>query len=92
MRKDGKRLDVSVAPDYTYLNAYGKYSDSPHGGTDGRMYRLVEKDGTEEVFLRSGKTFKTKTDTGRVQVPDNAPGGACEVTTDTGDIKLEIQG
>ncbi len=57
VRKDGKRLDVSVAPDYTYLNAYGKYSDSPHGGTDGRMYRLVEKDGTEEVFLRSGKTF-----------------------------------
>ena len=57
VRKDGKRLDISVAPDYTYLNAYGKFSDSPYGGTDGRMYRLVKKDGTEEVFLRSGKTF-----------------------------------
>ena len=57
VRKGGRRLDISVAPDYTYLNAYGTYSGSPHGGTDGRMYRLVEKDGAEEIFLRSGKRF-----------------------------------
>ncbi|MBO7684686.1 MAG: hypothetical protein J6T51_08185 [Kiritimatiellae bacterium] len=54
----GRRLDVSVAPDYVYLNAYGTYSTSPFGGTDGRMYRLIEKGGTEEVFLRSGKAFE----------------------------------
>ena len=57
VRDDGKRLDLSIAPDYVYLNAYGQYSTSPFGGTDGRMYRLIEKDGTDEVFLRSGKTF-----------------------------------
>lgn len=54
--------------------------------------RIQTDTGDVTGTLRSGKTFKTKTDTGRVQVPDNAPGGACEVTTDTGDIKLEIQG
>ena len=56
-RDGGGRIDVSVAPDYAYLNAYGKLADTPFGATDGRMYRLVEKDGTEEVFLRKGTTF-----------------------------------
>ena len=57
VRNDGKRLDISVAPDYVYLNAYGNMSVSPFGGTDGRMYRLIEKDGSDEVFLRKGKIF-----------------------------------
>ena len=56
-RDDGGRLDVAVAPDYVYLNAYGKYAESPQGGTDGRMYRLVADDGTEEVFLAKGGKF-----------------------------------
>ena len=57
VRNDGSRLDISVAPDYVYLNAYGKRGDSPFGGTDGRMYRLIEPDGTDEVFLSEGTTF-----------------------------------
>ena len=56
-RGDGHRLDIAVAPDYVYLNAHGKLSVSPQGGTDGRMYRLMEKNGTEEVFLAKGTVF-----------------------------------
>ena len=53
----GGRFDISVAPDYVYLNAYGRCGDSPFGGTDGRMYRLIGNDGTDEVFLCAGTVF-----------------------------------
>lgn len=55
--KGGGRLDISVAPDYVYLNAYGKKADTPFGGTNGRMYRLIGTDGTDEVFLCAGTAF-----------------------------------
>ena len=40
--------------------------------------------------LLSEKVFITSTDTGKVDVPKSITGGRCEITTDTGDIKLEI--
>lgn len=40
--------------------------------------------------LLSEKVFLTKTDTGRVRVPQSTVGGRCEITTDTGDIKIDI--
>lgn len=40
--------------------------------------------------LRTGKEFLIKTDTGKVDVPRYAPGGTCEIKTDTGDIKISI--
>ena len=53
----GKRLDLSVSSEYAYLNAHGTCSVTRFGGTDGRMYRLFDANGTEEVFLRNGTTF-----------------------------------
>ncbi len=53
----GKRLDLSVSPEYVYLNAHGSRAVTPFGGTDGRMYRLMESAGREEVFLRKGTVF-----------------------------------
>lgn len=41
--------------------------------------------------LLSDKIFVTHTDTGRIRVPNSAAGGRCEITTDTGDIRMEIQ-
>ena len=41
------------------------------------------------TFL-SEKCFLAKTDTGTVAVPKSTAGGKCEVTTDTGDIKLNV--
>lgn len=41
--------------------------------------------------LLSDKVFFTETDTGSVSVPKTTSGGRCEVTTDTGDIKLKVK-
>ena len=44
----------------------------------------------EGTFL-SDKIIFAETDTGRVNVPKGIVGGRCEIKTNTGDIKLEIQ-
>ena len=41
--------------------------------------------------LLSDKIFFATTDTGKVEVPHSTTGGKCEITTDTGDIKIYIQ-
>ena len=38
----------------------------------------------------SPKIFRTSTSTGSIQVPDSGEGGLCEITTNTGDIKIEL--
>lgn len=40
--------------------------------------------------LLSDKVFITKTDTGNVDVPKSVTGGRCEIETDTGNIKIEV--
>lgn len=40
--------------------------------------------------LLSGKVFITRSDSGNVYVPKTATGGRCELSSDTGDIKIEI--
>ena len=40
--------------------------------------------------LLSDKIFIVSTDTGKVDVPKSTTGGRCEITTDTGDIKIKI--
>ncbi len=40
--------------------------------------------------LLSDKVFITHTDTGKISVPKTTTGGKCEITTDTGDIKINI--
>jgi len=42
--------------------------------------------------LLSEKIFLTETDTGDIDVPKTVTGGRCEITTDTGDIELDIKG
>lgn len=52
----------------------------------------VETDtGDVRGTLRTEKVFFVETDTGRVEVPKSVQGGRCEVTTDTGDVTLEIK-
>lgn len=41
--------------------------------------------------LLSDKVFVTETDTGKVTVPSSTSGGRCEISTDTGSIKIEIR-
>ena len=41
--------------------------------------------------LLTSKEFITETDTGKVDVPTSATGSRCEITTDTGDIKINVK-
>lgn len=41
--------------------------------------------------LLTDKVFLTQTDTGDVDVPKTTTGGRCEITTDTGDIKITVK-
>ncbi|MBR4073716.1 MAG: DUF4097 family beta strand repeat protein [Clostridia bacterium] len=53
---------------------------------------FVETDtGDVTGSLLSEKVFITKTSTGDIDVPKTITGGKCEITTDTGDIKIEIE-
>ncbi len=52
---------------------------------------LFIKTDTGDVLgsLLSDKVFITETDTGSIDVPKTVTGGRCEISTDTGDIKIE---
>ena len=41
--------------------------------------------------LLTEKVFLTETDTGKVEVPKSITGGRCEISTDTGDIRIEVR-
>lgn len=47
--------------------------------------------GNVKGTLLSDKVFITNTDTGRINVPKTLTGGKCEISTSTGDIKIEIK-
>ena len=51
---------------------------------------ITTSTGDVEGSLLTDKVFITKTDTGRIDVPNSIIGGRCEITTDTGDIKISI--
>ena len=52
---------------------------------------VIETDtGDVNGTLLSGKTFCAETDTGHIDVPNSSMGGRCQITTDTGDIKIKI--
>ena len=40
--------------------------------------------------LLTEKVFIVRSDTGRIKVPETTAGGKCKITTDTGDIRIEI--
>ena len=55
----------------------------------GEIY--IETDtGDVKGTLLSEKVFIAKTDTGRIDVPKTLSGGRCEITTDTGNIKISV--
>lgn len=52
---------------------------------------FIETDtGNVSGTLLSEKVFFVETDTGRINVPKTTSGGRCEISTDTGDIKLDV--
>ena len=51
---------------------------------------ITTSTGDVEGSLLTDKVFITKTDRGRINVPNSITGGRCEITTETGDIKISI--
>jgi DUF4097 and DUF4098 domain-containing protein YvlB len=60
-------------------------------GCDASELYIKTDTGNVSGSLLSEKVFIARSDTGKVNVPDSTSGGRCEITTDTGNIKLEIK-
>lgn len=58
---------------------------------DAAELELETDTGDVKGSLRSEKVFITRSDTGRIRVPETTAGGKCKITTDTGNIEIEIQ-
>ena len=59
-------------------------------GCDAAEIHIETSTGAVKGSLMSSKVFIVESDTGRVNVPKTVTGGRCEITTDTGDIKISI--
>lgn len=60
-------------------------------GCDAAEITVTTDTGHIRGSLLSDKVFIAETDTGRVEVPHTTTGGKCELTTDTGNIKISIR-
>lgn len=80
-------------------NTVAKNSFSIENNTGGVRFEkcdageiFVETDtGSVTGTLLSDKVFITETSTGNIDVPKTTSGGRCEITTSTGNIKIEIE-
>ncbi len=61
-------------------------------GCDASELFVTTDTGDVAGSLLSNKVFITRTDTGDISVPSSVEGGRCEITTDTGDININILG
>ena len=61
--------------------------------TDCDANELYIKTSTGDIKgnLLTNKIFITESDTGKINVPKSTKGGICEISTDTGDIMIEIK-
>ena len=59
-------------------------------GCDAGEIFITTDTGDVSGTLLTEKVFITKTDTGKTDVPKTVNGGRCEITTDTGDIKISV--
>ena len=60
-------------------------------GSDAAQLFVETDTGDVEGSLLSDKVFLVTTDTGEKDVPNSITGGRCEITTDTGDVRITIQ-
>ena len=59
--------------------------------SDAKEISIQTDTGDVKGSLLSAKVFTVNTDTGKIDVPKTTTGGQCEITTDTGDIKITIK-
>ena len=58
--------------------------------SDAAQISIKTSTGDVTGTLLSEKVFITNSSTGRISVPKTTAGGKCEITTDTGDIRIDI--
>ena len=58
--------------------------------SDAAQISIKTSTGDVTGTLLSEKVFITESSTGRISVPKTTAGGKCEITTDTGDIRIDI--
>lgn len=66
--------------------------DVTFDGCDASEISVKTDTGSVEGSLLTSKVFFVQTDTGRVDVPKTADGGKCEITTDTGNVRIRVGG
>lgn len=64
--------------------------DISFDGCDASEIFVESSTGSVKGSLLSEKIFLAESDTGRVEVPKSVTGGRCEITTDTGNIKITV--
>lgn len=89
---DGNTGDVSL----NNVIATGKYDierstgDIRFAKCDAGEIYIQTDTGDVKGSLLTGKIFIVNTDTGKISVPKTTTGGKCEITTNTGDVKLNL--
>ncbi len=80
--------NVAVAEEIEIERSTG---DVRFDGVDAAEISVETDTGDVTGTLLTEKVFLIETDTGRVDVPKSITGGRCEISTDTGDIRLDVQ-
>ena len=92
LTSDGNTGDIALE----YVVARGKLTVTRSTGDvlltrcNAASLQLTTDTGDVKGSLLSDKIFFASSDTGRIDVPKTTTGGRCEITTDTGDIRMEI--
>ena len=64
--------------------------DVSFDGSDATEIFVKTTTGQVKGSLLTDKVFVAQTDTGHVDVPKTTTGGRCEITTDTGNVEIEL--
>ena len=88
----GNTGDITLKNVIAEASFYVKRStgDVTFEGSDAAEIFVQTSTGDVEGSLLSSKVFIANTDTGKVDVPKSITGGRCEITTDTGDIRISV--
>lgn len=84
---DMAMTSVIAAETFSIKRSTGNVSFENCDATD--LY-ITTDTGSVVGTLKTSKVFIVETDTGSVNVPKTTEGGKCEITTDTGNIKIDI--
>ena len=73
------------------FNLESNTGDIRFDGCDAETIHIKTDTGDVKGTILTEKVFITESDTGDINVPKTSNGGRCEITTDTGDIKIDIK-